>query len=106
MARKGSREYAPDADYMLGAHQWARQLERDTGLIVQLGMHPRAQDGVWGIVLRVRHRIDTGAGGVVCQVKGSWPNSVSQSLGAYLMQLTADLDRLAAEDAEAILKRS
>lgn len=93
-----------DRDWWLGAWDWASMVEQQSGGRVQVSLKPGAQRGVWSVEVRIMRLQGDGDWLKIASVPGQWPNAQQNDLGAYVMNLTIEMDRMSVGSAEELLR--
>ena len=86
-----------DEKWLRTVWDWAREIEREHGLLVQVSLYATRRLGVWRSSVRALEMVDGRPAGIRVQLHGEYPNAQAQSLGAYLYGQLVGLERLLGE---------
>lgn len=86
-------------DHLLeGAYDWAVELHKATGCLLQLSLTPTTRKGVWSIVARALDVVDGKPVAIRVQVSSVWPDAEGRDFGSAVMLVTMELDHALAQD--------
>jgi len=88
----------PDEVWLRSVWDWAREIEKEYGCMVQVSLYATRRLGVWRSSVRALEVVDGRPAGIRVQLAGEYPNAQAQSLGAYMYGQLVGLERLLAED--------